>query len=192
MARPRKFDEQTVLSGAMLVFWQKGYAATSTEDLEQATLIRRGSLYNAYTDKRTLFFKALEHYGHKEITEVVSIMTSAKSLVTGYQQVLDKAIAHASTDDSTSRGCLLCDAASELGGKDKLVAEKVNELFTPMADVFLKHFSSAKKQHSDDELTAKADAIMAGYMGFRLMCKLGYSTARLQALAKENAKQLTV
>ena len=61
-----------------------------------------------------------------------------------------------------------------------------------MADVFLKHFSSAKKQHSDDELTAKADAIMAGYMGFRLMCKLGYSTARLQALAKENAKQLTV
>ena len=93
MARPRKFDEQTVLSGAMLVFWQKGYAATSTEDLEQATLIRRGSLYNAYTDKRTLFFKALEHYGHKEITEVVSIMTSAKSLVTGYQQVLDKAIA---------------------------------------------------------------------------------------------------
>ena len=189
MARPRKFDEQTVLNSVMLVFWQKGYASTSTEDLERATQIGRGSLYNAYIDKRTLFFKALTHYGQKEISDVVSVMTKSANLEIGYQQVLEKAIVHASTE-STFRGCLLCDAASELGGKDKTVAEKVNVLFAPMAQVFVDHFASAQTHNTDDEVMSKVDIVMAGYMGFRLMCKLGYSKQRLQALAKGNTTLL--
>ncbi len=184
MPRPRKFNENAVLDNVMFVFWQKGYAATTTEDLEQATQLKRGSLYNAYKDKRSLFFTVLDHYGKQEVDEVVEIMTSTQRLISGYAKVLERAITYTGKEDSL--GCLLCDAASELGGKDRLVADRVNKLFLPMAKVFFEHYSSSATSYSEDKINAKVDTAMATYMGFRLMCKLGYSKKRLQGLAKES------
>ncbi|HEY2595211.1 MAG TPA: TetR/AcrR family transcriptional regulator, partial [Chloroflexota bacterium] len=36
MARPREFDTDLALKRAMSVFWAKGYAATSMDDLQTA------------------------------------------------------------------------------------------------------------------------------------------------------------
>lgn len=44
--RPREFNKPEVLDAAMNVFWLKGYAACSTEDLYSSTGLGRGSLYN--------------------------------------------------------------------------------------------------------------------------------------------------
>ena len=41
MARPRKFDEQDVLTAARDTFWRGGYKATSVQDLAEATALRR-------------------------------------------------------------------------------------------------------------------------------------------------------
>ena len=35
MARPREFNEQTVLDCALSAFWSKGYVGTSVEDLKE-------------------------------------------------------------------------------------------------------------------------------------------------------------
>ena len=55
MARPREFDREEALERATGVFWAKGYASTSTDDLLT-------SLYNAFQDKRALYLEALERY----------------------------------------------------------------------------------------------------------------------------------
>ena len=62
MARPREFDREVALERATCVFWAKGYASTSTEDLLAAMGIGRQSLYNAFVDKRALYLEALERY----------------------------------------------------------------------------------------------------------------------------------
>ncbi|MET9607363.1 TetR/AcrR family transcriptional regulator [Streptomyces sp. NPDC006512] len=62
MARPRSFDETTVLEAAAAQFRVHGYADTSTEQLCEAADVRRSSLYNAFTSKDELFVRALEHY----------------------------------------------------------------------------------------------------------------------------------
>ena len=48
MARPKLFAPDAVLLQAIKVFWDKGFAATSMEDLVQAMGINRASLYNAF------------------------------------------------------------------------------------------------------------------------------------------------
>ena len=59
MARPRNFDEGTVIALAAEVFGRLGFNATSIDDLLAATGLQRGSLYKAFGSKRNLFEKVL-------------------------------------------------------------------------------------------------------------------------------------
>ncbi len=61
MARPREFDEVLAIDAAAEVFRRRGYAATSIEQLVEATGVHRGSLYSTFGSKRGLFLRALEH-----------------------------------------------------------------------------------------------------------------------------------
>lgn len=59
MARPRTFDEATVLDQARELFSTQGYHGTSIDDLVKATGLLRGSLYKAFGSKRNLFHALL-------------------------------------------------------------------------------------------------------------------------------------
>ncbi|WP_059006839.1 TetR/AcrR family transcriptional regulator [Streptomyces specialis] len=75
MARPRTFDETTVLEAAAAQFRVHGYADTSTEQLCEAAGVRRSSLYNAFTSKDELFVRALEHYAATMRERQAAILT---------------------------------------------------------------------------------------------------------------------
>lgn len=62
MARPRKFDEDDVLSASAGLFRVNGFADTSTEQLCEASGLGRSSLYNTFDSKDELFVRSLEHY----------------------------------------------------------------------------------------------------------------------------------
>lgn len=62
MARPKEFDRDAVLAKAMRVFWNKGYEATTTDDLVGAMGIGKQSMYDTFGDKRALYLAALRHY----------------------------------------------------------------------------------------------------------------------------------
>jgi len=69
---------------SIYLFWHKGYNATSMQDLVDALGISHSSLYNTYSDKHTLFLKALESYqlaGNAKINKVVDQTNSAKEKV---------------------------------------------------------------------------------------------------------------
>jgi AcrR family transcriptional regulator len=62
IGRPREFDRDAALQAAMLLFWRKGFAATSMNDLCDAMGIRSPSLYAAFGSKEALYLEAVEHY----------------------------------------------------------------------------------------------------------------------------------
>jgi AcrR family transcriptional regulator len=62
IGRPREFDRGAALEAAMLLFWRKGFAMTSMNDLCEAMGIRSPSLYGAFGSKEGLYLEALEHY----------------------------------------------------------------------------------------------------------------------------------
>ena len=62
MAGKKQFNEDETLDRAITVFWERGYAATSMQDLAQATGVLRGSLYHAYGDKQAVFLRVFERY----------------------------------------------------------------------------------------------------------------------------------
>ena len=81
MARPREFDREEALERATGVFWAKGYASTSTDDLLTAMGIGRQSLYNAFQDKRALYLEALERYQRTTTTGHLQRLNGAATAV---------------------------------------------------------------------------------------------------------------
>ncbi|HEY4337415.1 MAG TPA: helix-turn-helix domain-containing protein, partial [Puia sp.] len=86
MARKKEFDEAVLLDKAVDLFWRNGYHATSAQQLVDTLGISRSSLYDTYTDKRTLFLKALKQYqdrNAKALIQYVNQATDAEQGVRG-------------------------------------------------------------------------------------------------------------
>jgi TetR/AcrR family transcriptional repressor of nem operon len=62
MAGKKRFDEEAVLNALVQTFWARGYEATSIEDLERATGLRRQSLYGAFGPKEAMYARAMDRY----------------------------------------------------------------------------------------------------------------------------------
>ena len=73
MSRPRAFDTDAALNGAMDVFWAQGYENASLPDLLTGMGITRGSLYKAFTDKKSLFLLILERYEQAAVVPAVQL-----------------------------------------------------------------------------------------------------------------------
>lgn len=78
MAGVRQFDESLALDKALALFWQKGYAATSMQELAEATGVQRGSLYNAYGDKATLFLRVFDVYRERFVGQMREALDKPK------------------------------------------------------------------------------------------------------------------
>ena len=62
MGRPREFDRDAALEAAMFLFWRKGFATTSMNDLCGAMGVGSPSLYAAFGSKEALYLEAVEYY----------------------------------------------------------------------------------------------------------------------------------
>ena len=79
MTRPRTFDENEVLEGAVEAFRELGYEGTSIPELTSRLGICRQSLYNAFGDKRSLFLAAITRYGEREIDGKLALLEAEGS-----------------------------------------------------------------------------------------------------------------
>ena len=121
MARPKEFDREVAVARAMSVFWSKGYAATSTDDLLQAMKIGRQSLYDTFGDKRRLFVEALERYQLDSVAGHIKRLRSIASPLAGIEALVVGVI---STDKATrEKGCMGVGAICEFGNADTELAQ---------------------------------------------------------------------
>jgi TetR/AcrR family transcriptional regulator, transcriptional repressor for nem operon len=98
------------------VFWAKGYASTSTEDLLAAMNIGRQSLYNASGDERKLYLEALERYERESNAGHLERLNSSASPLRGIEALLLGLIAE--DDGVRALGCMGVGAVSEFGTAD--------------------------------------------------------------------------
>jgi AcrR family transcriptional regulator len=116
MARPREFDREEALQRAIDVFWAKGFAATTTDDLMEAMRIARQSLYNTFGDKRRLYVEALSAYQRQVTAGHLQRLNDPVSPLEGVHQLLTGLIA----EDVRVRslGCMGIGSVSEFGTRD--------------------------------------------------------------------------
>lgn len=62
MARPKKFNRESVLDKAIPVFWRFGLAGTNVQQLETATGVNKSGLYSEFESKEDIFVESLRRY----------------------------------------------------------------------------------------------------------------------------------
>jgi TetR/AcrR family transcriptional repressor of nem operon len=60
MSRPKLYDRETVLEKATNLFWEKGFEASSLNELEARTGINKYSIYNEFGNKDKLFLACMD------------------------------------------------------------------------------------------------------------------------------------
>lgn len=111
MARPRTFDLEQVLDGAMALFRERGYEGTSVPDLTSELGICRQSLYNSFGDKRGLYLEALERYGKVEVDSKLGLLSAEGSPLENVRTVVRGLAAMATS--CPGEGCLTVTAMVE-------------------------------------------------------------------------------
>lgn len=125
--RPRSFDRDEALEGAIAVFWQHGYEATSVSLLTGALGIGAPSLYAAFGDKKTLFYEALDRYNRTYGDFTVRALTEEPDARAAVERLLRDASA-AYTRPDRPPGCLLITAATNCSPQSADVATRLRDI----------------------------------------------------------------
>lgn len=169
--RPREFELDAVLESAMEVFWTKGYSATSTAELCEATGLGRGSLYNTFGSKQDLYEAALARYADRGVVLQVEILQQAGSAKGKLRNLMEWVI-ETDLSDPRHRGCMTINAATEAAGRDdavvKLVGGQFHRLEAAIHDTIVAG-QKAGEIGQDRSASSIARAFLSTYYGLRVL-----------------------
>lgn len=122
--RTKEFETDDIADAAMQVFWRRGYAATSVQDLVDGTGLSRSSLYSTFQNKQGLYQKALQRYELLTTLNNVKLLSGSGSAKALIRQLLMNVVED-ELNDSEHKGCLVANACLELAGHDADVSQFV-------------------------------------------------------------------
>jgi len=128
MARPREFDEDTVLEAATQRFWINRYEATSMRDLADSTGVTTASLYNAFGDKRAICRLVLDRYVRRALESCSAIFGGDDRPLRALERYFDALIEEALAD-ALQKGCFVVNTALEVVPHDADFRDLVTNVF---------------------------------------------------------------
>lgn len=180
MGRQPKFDQATAVDTAMGVFWREGYAGTTPQLLVEELGIGKGSLYNTFNSKHSLFIRALRDY----CTRRAQTLTDRLSGPGQARPALRGAMAELTGVGSHTRGCLMVNAVTELAQEDTAVAELGQSLFSRIEETFRDAVDRGQRtgELGQGDPSAAAGSLLTTVIGVSVLARSGADPASLSQL----------
>lgn len=190
MARPKQFDRDEALRVGMRVFWQQGFAATTTDDLAKAMGIGRQSFYDTFGDKRRCYLEALRGYARDDVGAQIDVLRRAASPLQALRELMSTA---RWTEERRSMGCMAINCLAEFGASDAEIAATLAPTAFLIEQTIVQLLCEAKAKGevapSLDERRA-AGAMICTRMGMMVGARAGQSLESLGAIADFTVDQL--
>jgi AcrR family transcriptional regulator len=184
--RPRSFDRDEALEGAITVFWEHGYDATSIALLTNALGIGAPSLYAAFGDKRALFLEVLDRYMRTYGAFTERTLAEEPNARDAVQRLLREAAA-AYTRPDRPRGCLLITAATNCSPQSADIATHLREVRAVGARALNDKIAAAARTGQlppDTDAHPLAAFYAAVLQGMSAQARDGATTTDLQQIAE--------
>ena len=179
MGRNRGFDTERALDAALRTFWERGYEASSIQDLCRAMEVQPGSVYAAFGAKRDLFAAALRRYVRTVSTEAIDRISAAPTGTRGLRDYFAHLV-DAMVDGDRRWGCLITNSLVEFAGRDPELAG--------MMDLHLANlraaFAAALARDGSARSGASAGLLVAVVQGMNVLAKGRPGRAALESIAE--------
>ncbi len=157
--RYRSFDEEAVLKQATDVFWTKGYESATTEDLLAAMDLNKGSLYNAFGNKKQLFKTVVNYYTAAIFKNLRTDIDMSDQPVEVIRSLFRKAC-DPKDPSAHLKGCFLGNAVAELANIDGELEQQAIDKLVTLKNIFKEGLDKARSMgqlpaDTDTELTAR-------------------------------------
>ncbi len=182
MPRVKTFDQQQVLEKAMELFWEKGFAATSIQDLVSHLGINRASLYDTYGGKEELFCKSFELYRQKNTRAILEFLNNEPDVRKGLRSLFEMGIQEA-IQDQGRKGCFVVNVTTELVPRDKKMLTVVRENKKNFEGIFLNYLQKGELENQFPEgkdLKAIASLLFTLYNGLKVVSKVEPEKEQMQ------------
>lgn len=193
MARPREFDEATVLEAAMNCFWARGYELTSVRDLAEQMGITGASLYNAFGDKQSLYRRALEHYLEHSVHDRIARLERLPpypSLRAFFGEIIGRSVS-----DKQRRGCMLVNSALEVAPYDEEIQRLVSKEMTFIETFFRKRIVAGQRDGTISDIRPAgelAKLLLSVLFGIRVLARSRPQRSVLEGAANAALELLRV
>lgn len=143
MARAANYDRDGALDAAMILFWRKGYHATSLKDLEAALHMKPGSIYAAFESKENLYLLAIERYFEASLKGFRAEMSKAVTPLAGLAAQFQN-YANLAQEDSSRQACMLMKTVVDTASTDPKIAAASLRYLDQMCGEFAEAFEAAR------------------------------------------------
>lgn len=177
----------------MHLFWEKGYGATSLEDLLGTLGISRSSFYAAFESKEAIFREALSLYQLLNYRSLADQLQQSPSGMAFIRFVLEIPVREAA-GLQPSHGCLLMNTAGELGKRHPDLDRQVTDSLATFEKIFRK---AVERAVGDGEIpqstdpSAVATLLSASLGGLRTLARSGTSQKKIRAAVETILKALS-
>jgi AcrR family transcriptional regulator len=178
--RPRAFDEDQALDGAIDVFWRLGYEGASLTELTRAMGINKPSMYAVFGSKEELFVRALQRYGLLYRVRLDAVL--AKSTTYEVLESYLRSVAELATRGSVA-GCLSIQGGLSCAPDNARIPRLLAEYRQGLEDTVAKALSQTvdATQHGVDTAALAGYAVTVG-QGIAVHAAAGVTSARLDAV----------
>ena len=185
MGRPREFQPDKVLDLIMRQFWERGYGATSVDDLVRATGVKPGSLYAAFPGgKHALLMGSLQRYSKLVVPQKLAELTEQWASVAQVRAYFDGLVRDLLSPEGR-QGCLLVNSAIENAAVDPEVAAVVRGHHARLEHCFTAALRTAVQRGEvprSVDPAARAKALVAASQGLMVIGKANPDEELLRAI----------
>jgi TetR/AcrR family transcriptional regulator, transcriptional repressor for nem operon len=186
MPRTKEFDREDVIQKARELFWQKGYEATSMDELVNNLGISRSSLYDTFGDKHQLYCATLNSYCELNAYTLAKEATQVENPLAFIQYVFDIIIDQAKKDKD-NKGCYVVNSMVEFSNRDekiKAIVDANNKTFETMLQGLIQRGQKTGTINQQQSAKQLAQFLLNTIYGMRISARSNASIKELKDVVK--------
>lgn len=183
MSRPREFETEDALDRGMQVLWDRGYEATSLEDLLGAMDLSKSSFYETFGSKHDFLMAALARYIDVVLGQLAKDLREGPArdaIFRSYERMLPP-------PNVSARGCFVQNCAIELAQHDPEARERVREGLKRLERGY---YRAVLRGQQSGEIGRKHDAralarfLVSSLNGIQVLSRAGFGRKDLLQIAE--------
>jgi TetR/AcrR family transcriptional regulator, copper-responsive repressor len=187
VAGKKQFDVDEALERAMTVFWQRGHATTSIDDLTAAMGLNRSSLYATFGDKDALYARCLERYAARYGERFDAALAGAGARPMAALEAFFEVTLQRIADPDLPDGCLMAQSTMVAPMLPPAVAAFARQALASQHERLRAALEHTPVRHRADELALHLAAVN---QSLALMSRAGATDAQLRSIVRVTLEPL--